>query len=156
MADSKIRDYFSHILGGLKKEKEKMDQGGGIKAVEKQHAQGKLTARERVLLLVDKGSFEEIDKFVKHRGTNFGLDLKEIPYDGVVTGFGTMNGMRVAVFAQDFTVQAGSLGEMHAKKIIKIQDLAIKYSIPLIGINDSGGARIQEGVDALFGTEEFF
>ena len=156
MSDSKFRDYITNILGGLKSEKEKIDQGGGEKAVEKQHAKGKMTARERVLLLLDKGSFEEIDKFVKHRGVNFGLDGKDIPYDGVVTGFGTVNGMKVAVFSQDFAVQAGSLGEMHAKKIIKVQDLAIKYSIPLIGINDSGGARIQEGVDALFGYGGIF
>ena len=156
MSESKILGYFHNLIHGLKTEKEKIDQGGGEKAVAKQHAQGKLTARERVVLLLDKGSFDEIDKFVKHRGTYFGLDQKEIPYDGVVTGFGKIDGKKVAVFSQDFTVQAGSLGEMHAKKIIKIQDLAMKYSIPLIGINDSGGARIQEGVDALFGYGGIF
>jgi methylmalonyl-CoA decarboxylase subunit alpha len=156
MAESTFMGYIHNLIHGLKTEKEKIDQGGGEKAVAKQHAQGKLTARERVVLLLDKGSFEEIDKFVKHRGTYFGLDQKEIPYDGVVTGFGTIEGKKVAVFSQDFTVQAGSLGEMHAKKIIKIQNLAVKYGIPLIGINDSGGARIQEGVDALFGYGGIF
>jgi len=156
MSDSKLKDFFSNVLHGLSSQKDELDLGGGEKAIAKQHEKGKKTARERVVLLLDKGSFKEIDKFVKHRGMNFGLDKKSIPYDGVVTGFGTIAGKKVAVFSQDFTVQAGSLGEMHAKKIIKVQDLAMKYGIPLLGINDSGGARIQEGVDALFGYGGIF
>jgi len=144
------------ILDALKFKDQKLNLAGGEAAIEKQHAQGKLMARERVLALVDEGSFEEIDKFVKHRGTYFGLDKKEIPYDAVITGFGTANGQKIAIFSQDFTVQAGSLGEMHAKKIMKLQDLALKYGIPIIGINDSGGARIQEGIDALFGYGGIF
>ena len=156
MAESKIMDYVNNILAKLNTQKNTLDLAGGEKAIEKQHAKGKLTARERIELLLDRDSFDEIDKFVQHRGTNFGLDKKEIPYDGVVTGLGTIDGRKVAVFSQDFTVQAGSLGEMHAKKIMKAQDLAMKYGIPLIGINDSGGARIQEGVDALFGYGGIF
>lgn len=156
MSSANNSDALSSILDTLKARDQKLNLAGGETAVEKQHTQGKLTARERVLALVDENSFEEIDKFVKHRGTYFGLDKKYIPYDAVVTGFGTINGRRIAVFSQDFTVQAGSLGEMHAKKIIKLQDLALKYSIPIIGINDSGGARIQEGVDALFGYGGIF
>ncbi|MCP4180757.1 MAG: methylmalonyl-CoA carboxyltransferase [bacterium] len=156
MSDNKIMDYVNNILAKLNTQKNTLDLAGGEKAIEKQHAKGKLTARERIELLVDKNSFDEIDKFVQHRGTNFGLDKKEIPYDGVVTGLGTIDGRKVVVFSQDFTVQAGSLGEMHAKKIMKAQDLAMKYGIPLIGINDSGGARIQEGVDALFGYGGIF
>lgn len=156
MTDKGFTDYISGILSKLHSGKKKLDLGGGEQAIEKQHKQGKLTARERILLLLDNDSFEELDKFVQHRGTNFGLEKKEIPYDAVVTGFGSIKGRKVAVFSQDFTVQAGSLGEMHAKKIMKIQDLALKYAMPLIGINDSGGARIQEGVDALFGYGGIF
>lgn len=156
MSNKNNKDTLIPILDALKARDQKLNLAGGEAAIEKQHAQGKLTARERILALVDEGSFEEIDKLVKHRGTYFGLDKKEIPYDAVVTGFGTVNGRKIAVFSQDFTVQAGSLGEMHAKKIIKIQDLALKFSIPIIGINDSGGARIQEGVDALFGYGGIF
>lgn len=134
----------------------KIEMGGGEKAIEKQHKNGKLTARERIDLLLDKGSFFELDKFVKHRCTNFGIDKKEIPADGIVTGIGEINGRKVAVFSQDFTVMGGSLGEMHAKKIMKVQDLAMKMGIPIIGINDSGGARIQEAVDALYGYGGIF
>ena len=156
MSNGSNKAALGPILDALKARDQKLNLAGGEAAVEKQHAQGKLTARERILALVDEGSFEEIDKFVKHRGTYFGLDKKELPYDAVVTGFGTVNGRKIAVFSQDFTVQVGSLGEMHAKKIIKLQDLAFKFSIPIIGINDSGGARIQEGVDALFGYGGIF
>ncbi len=117
---------------------------------------GKLTARERIEVLLDPDSFMEIDDHVRHRSTNFGLDSKYFPADGVVTGIGKIEGSDVAVFSQDFTVQGGSLGEMHAKKIAKIQDLSMKLGIPIIGINDSGGARIQEGVDALYGYGEIF
>ncbi len=148
--------FMKGLVDGLKAKKSKLDLGGGTAAIEKQHSLGKLTARERIDLLLDDGSFEEIGKFVKHRCYYFGLEKKEIPYDAVVTGFGTIDGRKVAVFSQDFTVQGGSLGEMHAKEIMKIQDMAMKYGMPVIGINDSGGARIQEGVDALFGYGGIF
>ncbi|BBJ28216.1 acyl-CoA carboxylase subunit beta [Athalassotoga saccharophila] len=130
--------------------------GGGSERIKKQHEEGKLTARERIDLLVDDGTFFEVDDHIRHRSTYFGLDQKYFPADGVVTGIGKVNGREVAIFSQDFTVQGGSVGEMHAKKIVKIQDLAMKMGIPLIGINDSGGARIQEGVDALYGYGEIF
>jgi len=130
--------------------------GGGKDRIEKQHEAGKLTARERIDLLCDPGSFEEIDVFVKHRATSFGLADKVFPSDGVITGFGDVNGSKIAVFSQDFTVQGGSLGEMHAKKIMKLQDTAMKMGIPIVGINDSGGARIQEGVDSLYGYGGIF
>ncbi|MGC8721743.1 MAG: acyl-CoA carboxylase subunit beta [Caldisericaceae bacterium] len=138
-------------------EKKKAIRGTGNKeAVEKQHAKGKLTARERIDLLLDSGSFQEFDLFVKTRSTYFGLDKKDIPADGVVTGIGTVNGRRVALYSQDFNVIGGSLGEMHALKITKMQDLATKLGIPFIAMNDSGGARIQEGVDSLRGYGDIF
>lgn len=124
--------------------------------IEKQHQKGKLTARERIDLLLDPGTFEEFDPFVKTRSTYFDLDKKFIPADGVVTGIGKVNGRRVAVYSQDFTAQGGSLGEMHALKIVKMQELAMKLGIPFIAMNDSGGARIQEGVDSLRGYGEIF
>lgn len=136
--------------------KQKISLGGGEKRISKQHALGKLTARERINLLLDESSFIEIDGFVKHRCTDFGMETKEAPGEGVVTGYGTVNGRIVYVFAQDFTVMGGSLGEMHAKKISKVLDLAMKVGAPVIGMNDSGGARIQEGVDALSGYGEIF
>lgn len=136
--------------------RKKIELGGGEKRIEKQHSQGKLTARERINLLLDEGSFVEIDAFVKHRSTNFGMDKVEANADGVVTGYGTIDGRLVFVFAQDFTVLGGSLGEMHANKIVKVQQMALKMGAPLIGINDSGGARIQEGVDALSGYGKIF
>ncbi|HBQ59443.1 MAG TPA: methylmalonyl-CoA carboxyltransferase, partial [Balneolaceae bacterium] len=126
-------------------------KGGGKARIEKQHDKGKLTARERVDLLLDKGSFEEIDKFVTHRSTAFGLDKQQYLGDGVVTGFGKIHGRPVYVFSQDFTVFGGSLSETHAEKICKIMDLAMKNGVPIIGLNDSGGARIQEGVSSLGG-----
>ena len=122
----------------------------------KQHAKGKLTTRERIDLLIDQGTFQEFDLFVKTRSTNFDLDKKDIPADGVITGIGKINGRRVALYSQDFTVMGGSLGEMHALKIAKMQDMATKLGIPIIGVNDSGGARIQEGVDSLRGYGEVF
>ncbi|BAL81167.1 acyl-CoA carboxylase subunit beta [Caldisericum exile] len=125
-------------------------------AVEKQHEKGKLTARERIDLLVDPGTFEEFDPFVKTRSTYFGLDKKFIPADGVITGIGLVNGRRVALYSQDFTSLGGSLGEMHALKIVKMQELALKLGIPFIAMNDSGGARIQEGVDSLRGYGDIF
>jgi len=130
--------------------------GGGQQRIDKQHDQGKLTARERLDVLLDPDSFTEIDAFAEHRCANFGMQDSIIPGDGVVTGHGTINGRLVCVFSQDFTVMGGSLGEVHAKKIQKIQDMAIKLSVPFIGINDSGGARIQEGVDSLAGYGEIF
>ena len=117
---------------------------GGEKKVAKQHESGKLTARERIALLLDEGSFVELDRFVSHRCTNFGQDKKELPGEGVTTGYGTVDGRLVYVFAQDFTVEGGSLGEMHANKIVKVQRLALKMGAPCVGLNDSGGARIQQ------------
>lgn len=130
--------------------------GGGQKAIDKQHDKGKYTARERIAMLLDEGSFEEIDTFVKHRCVNFGVDKSHPLGDGVVTGYGTIDGRLVYVFAQDFTVMAGSLGEMMASKIIKIMQLAMQQGAPVIGLNDSGGARIQEGINALQGYGEIF
>ena len=130
--------------------------GGGTKRIEKQHEKGKLTARERIDLLLDKGSFEEIGAFVRHRSTDFGLDKQRTLGDGVVTGFGTIDGRPVYLFSQDFTVFGGSLSEPHAEKIVKIMDLALKNGVPIIGLNDSGGARIQEGVASLGGYAEVF
>ncbi len=136
--------------------KKNIELGGGEKRIEKQHSEGKLTARERINLLLDEGSFIEIDAFVTHRCTNFGMEKVEAQADGVVTGYGTVDGRLVFVYAQDFTVLGGSLGEMHANKICKVQQMAMKMGAPIIGINDSGGARIQEGVDALSGYGKIF
>lgn len=140
----------------LKKRQDKVKLGGGPKRIEKQHASGKLTARERVEKLLDPGSFVELDQFIRHRCVNFGMEKEENPGEGVVTGYGTVDGRLVYVFAQDFTVVGGSLGEMHAAKIVKVQKLAMKMGAPLIGMNDSGGARIQEAVDALSGYGKIF
>jgi acetyl-CoA carboxylase carboxyltransferase component len=129
---------------------------GGAKAVEKQHLSGKLTARERLELFFDPGSFRETDIFVTHRCVNFGMEAIEIPADGVITGFGRVNGRVVFAFAQDFTSRAGSLGEMHSRKICKVMDLALKAGVPFVGFNDSGGARIQEGVDSLSAYGQIF
>jgi len=147
---------INEILKDFQKRREKIKLGGGKERIEKQHKSGKLTARERLQYLLDENSFMEIDEFVKHRNTYFGLDKLELPADGIVTGVGKINGRNVAVFSQDFTVMGGSLGEMHAKKVTKLLDIAIKMGIPVIGINDSGGARIQEGVDSLYGYGEIF
>ena len=130
--------------------------GGGEKAIAKQHERGKYTARERIDQLLDEGSFEELDMFVTHRSTNFGMEKKQYLGDGVVTGFGTIEGRLVYVFAQDFTVLGGSLSETMAQKICKVMDLAMKMGAPVIGLNDSGGARIQEGINALAGYSEIF
>ena len=137
-------------------QREKARLGGGEKAIAKQHERGKYTARERINMLLDEGSFEEMDMFVEHRCTNFGQDKKELPGEGVVTGYGTVDGRLVYAFAQDFTVEGGSLGEKHAHKIWKVMDLSMKMGAPCIGINDSGGARIQEAVDALSGYAGIF
>ena len=130
--------------------------GGGEKAIQKQHDKGKYTARERIAMLLDEGSFEETDMFVTHRCHNFGMEKKQMLGDGVVTGYGTIGGRLVYVFAQDFTVNAGSLSETMAMKICKVMDLAMKMGAPVIGLNDSGGARIQEGINALAGYSEIF
>ena len=134
----------------------KIELGGGESRIEKHHKSGKLTARERINLLMDDGSFVEIDKFVEHRATSFDMASVESPADGVVTGYGTVDGKLVFVYAQDFTVVGGSLGEMHAAKICKVQDMALRMGAPIVGMNDSGGARIQEGVDALSGYGKIF
>jgi propionyl-CoA carboxylase beta chain len=130
--------------------------GGGAQRIETQHAKGRLTARERLDVLLDQGSFEEYDMFVEHNCAEFGMDAQKVPGDGVVTGSGTINGRLVFVFAQDFTVFGGSLSERHAQKICKIMDMAMKVGAPVIGLNDSGGARIQEGVASLAGYAEVF
>ncbi len=140
----------------LKKKKADAKLGGGKDKIESQHSKGKLTARERIELLVDEGSFEEVDMFVKHRSREFGLDKQQYPGDGVVTGFAKINNRPVAIYSQDFTVFGGSLSEAHAEKICKVMDMALKVGIPIIGLNDSGGARIQEGVVSLGGYAEIF
>ena len=147
-----MKDIFEE----LRDRRDRARQGGGVARVEAQHAKGKLTARERVELLLDDGSFEEFDMFVAHRATDFGMADDRPPGDGVVTGWGTVNGRLVYVFSQDFTVFGGSLSETHAQKICKIMDMAVQNGAPVIGLNDSGGARIQEGVASLAGYAEVF
>ncbi|KPF71558.1 methylmalonyl-CoA carboxyltransferase [Bosea sp. AAP35] len=145
------------ILEQLEDRREGARQGGGAKRIAAQHGKGKLSARERIELLLDKDSFEEFDMFVQHRCVDFGMEKAEkIPGDGVVTGWGTVNGRTVFVFSKDFTVFGGSLSETHAQKIIKIQDMALKMRAPIVGLFDAGGARIQEGVAALGGYGEVF
>ena len=144
------------ILARLDERREQARLGGGQKRIDAQHAKGKLTARERVELLLDRDSFEEFDMFVQHRCTDFGMEQEHVPGDGVVTGWGTVNGRTVYVFAKDFTVFGGSLSEEHARKITKIQDMALKNRAPIVGLFDAGGARIQEGVAALGGYGEVF
>ncbi|MCC6397462.1 MAG: methylmalonyl-CoA carboxyltransferase, partial [Bacteroidetes bacterium] len=136
--------------------RERALQGGGAQRIDDQHRKGKLTARERLALLLDEGSFDELDMFVEHRSSDFGLDKQRYPGDGVVTGTGTIQGRPVCVFSQDFTVFGGSLSEAHAEKIVKIMELAMKIGCPVIGLNDSGGARIQEGVVSLGGYADIF
>ncbi|RIH65928.1 methylmalonyl-CoA carboxyltransferase [Mariniphaga sediminis] len=140
----------------LKKKREEALALGGEERVANQHRKGKLTARERIDLLFDKGTFREIDMLVKHRSVNFGMEKVDIPSDGVIVGHGKVNGRTVFAFSQDFTSRGGSLGEMHAAKICKIMDLAVKAGAPVVGLNDSGGARVEEGVDALKGYGEIF
>jgi propionyl-CoA carboxylase beta chain len=144
------------VLIELERRREEARAGGGQARVDAQHAKGKLTARERVDVFLDEGSFEEFDMFVEHRATDFGMDKTRIAGDGVVTGWGTVNGRTVFVFAKDFTVFGGSLSEAHAGKITKLQDMALKNRAPIIGLFDAGGARIQEGVAALGGYAEIF
>ena len=147
---------MKQILEELERRRAQARLGGGEKRIAAQHAKGKLTARERLAVLLDEGSFEEYDMFVEHRAHDFGMADKRIPGDGVVTGSGTINGRPVYVFSQDFTVFGGSLSETHAEKICKIMDMAMKTGAPVIGLNDSGGARIQEGVASLAGYAEVF
>lgn len=151
-----MKASIDELMKNLKEKEDKVKAGGGEKRVKSQHDKGKLTARERVNLLLDENSFVELDLLVEHRCSNFGMDKIEAPGEGVVTGYGTINGRLTYVFAQDFTVIGGSLGEMHAKKISKVMDMAMKMGAPCIGINDSGGARIQEGVDSLSGYGQLF
>jgi propionyl-CoA carboxylase beta subunit len=147
---------MADILAELEKRRTEARAGGGQKRIDAQHAKGKLTARERVELLLDEGSFEEFDTFVTHRTTDFGMAASKPAGDGVVTGWGTVNGRMVYVFSQDFTVFGGSLSETHAQKICKVMDMAMQNGAPVIGLNDSGGARIQEGVASLAGYAEVF
>ena len=144
------------IIRQLEAKREQARLGGGQKRINAQHGKGKLTARERIELLLDEGSFEEWDMFVEHRCTDFGMSNESVPGDGVVTGYGMINGRLVFVFSQDFTVFGGSLSEAHAEKICKVMDQAMKVGAPVIGLNDSGGARIQEGVASLGGYAEIF
>jgi propionyl-CoA carboxylase beta chain len=144
------------IIRQLEKKREGARLGGGRKRIDAQHGKGKLTARERIELLLDEGSFEEWDMFVEHDSADFGMEKNKIPGDGVVTGYGTVNGRLVFVFSQDFTVFGGSLSAAHARKICKIMDQAMKVGAPVIGLNDSGGARIQEGVASLAGYADVF
>jgi acetyl-CoA carboxylase carboxyltransferase component len=143
-------------LDELRRREREAEAGGGAERIERQRADGKLTARERVSLLLDPGSFEELDKFVLHRSHDFGMAKQRVPGDGVITGHGAIEGRPVFLFAQDFTVFGGSLSETYAQKICKIMDLAVKVGAPIIGLNDSGGARIQEGVVSLAGSPTSF
>ena len=147
---------MQEILRQLEEKRARARAGGGTKRIDAQHAKGKLTARERIEILLDEGSFEEWDMFVEHRSSEFGMAEQKIPGDGVVTGWGTINGRLVFIFSQDFTVFGGSLSEAHAEKICKIMDQAMKVGAPVIGLNDSGGARIQEGVASLGGYADVF
>ncbi|MCL2493851.1 MAG: methylmalonyl-CoA carboxyltransferase, partial [Clostridiales bacterium] len=148
MANTKLEE--------LRRLKAEVAAGGGEKRTLAQHKQGKKTARERLEILFDAGSFVELDVFVHHRSNNFDMGATRAPGDGVVTGYGTVNGRPVYAYAQDFTVLGGSLGEYHANKIVKVQEMALKMGAPIVGLNDSGGARIQEGVAALSGFGKIF
>jgi propionyl-CoA carboxylase beta chain len=147
---------MQEIIHQLEEKRAAARLGGGEKRISAQHAKGKLTARERLEILLDEGTFEEWDMFVEHRCVDFGMEANKIPGDGVVTGYGMINGRLVFVFSQDFTVYGGALSESHAEKICKIMDQALKVGAPVIGLNDSGGARIQEGVASLGGYAEVF
>ena len=144
------------IITSLEAKRAEARKGGGKRRIDAQHEKGKLTARERIDVLFDEGSFEEWDMFVEHRCIDFGMVEQKVPGDGVVTGYGTINGRLCFVFSQDFTVFGGALSEAHAEKICKIMDQAMKVGAPVIGLNDSGGARIQEGVASLGGYAEVF
>src|SRR6476469_3746301 len=147
---------MSANIAELEKRRAAARLGGGQKRIDAQHSKGKLTARERLDILLDEGSFEEVDAYVEHNATDFGMADNRIPGDGVVTGSGTINGRLVYVFSQDFTVFGGAVSERHAMKICKIMDSAMRVGAPVIGLNDSGGARIQEGVMSLAGYADIF
>ena len=147
---------MQELIEQLEQRRAQARLGGGQKRIDAQHAKGKLTARERIELLLDDNTFEEWDMFVEHRSVDFGMAEQKIPGDGVVTGYGMINGRLVFVFSQDFTVFGGALSEAHAEKICKVMDQAMKVGAPVIGLNDSGGARIQEGVASLGGYAEVF
>ncbi|MGD9744314.1 MAG: carboxyl transferase domain-containing protein, partial [Dongiaceae bacterium] len=147
---------MQEILQQLAEKRAAARAGGGKRRIDAQHGKGRLTARERIELLLDPDSFEEWDMFVEHRSSDFGMSAQKVPGDGVVTGYGTINGRLVFIFSQDFTVFGGSLSEAHAEKICKVMDQAMRVGAPVIGINDSGGARIQEGVASLAGYAEVF
>jgi propionyl-CoA carboxylase beta chain len=147
---------MQQMLEELERRRTAARLGGGVRRIEAQHSKGKLTARERLDALLDPGSFEELDMYVEHRSIDFGMETQKIPGDGVVTGHGTINGRLVYVFSQDFTVFGGALSGMHAAKICKVMDIAMKVGAPVLGLNDSGGARIQEGVDSLAGYADVF
>lgn len=147
---------MKEVLLELERRRAAAREGGGQRRIDAQHAKGKLTARERIEAFLDEGSFEEFDMFVEHRSTDFGMEKSRISGDGVVTGWGTVNGRTVFVFAKDFTVFGGSLSEAHAEKVVKVQEMALKNRAPIIGFYDAGGARIQEGVAALGGYAEIF
>jgi propionyl-CoA carboxylase beta chain len=153
---AKLPSKLPSKLEQLREREQRSEAGGGAARVEKQHQAGKMTARERVEFLLDEGSFQEFDKLVEHRSRDFGMEAEIYPGDGVVTGHGLIDGRKVFVFAQDFTVFGGSLSETHAEKICKVMDLAMKVGAPIIGLNDSGGARIQEGVVSLGGYADIF
>ena len=144
------------VIEALEQKREQARLGGGERRIESQHAKGKLTARERISVLLDEGSFEEYDMFVEHQCSDFGMENQKIPGDGVVTGQGTINGRLVYVFSKDFTVFGGSLSKAHAAKIVKVQQAAARVGAPVVGIFDAGGARIQEGVDSLAGYADIF
>jgi propionyl-CoA carboxylase beta chain len=156
MASKQQPEHTKSKLEILKERDKNAEAGGGVARIEKQHEAGKLTARERIEFLLDDDTFEEFDKFVVHRSRDFGLEKQVYPGDGVITGYGLIDGRRVFVFAQDFTVFGGSLSETHAEKICKVMDLAMKVGAPVVGLNDSGGARIQEGVVSLGGYADIF
>jgi acetyl-CoA carboxylase carboxyltransferase component len=146
----------SEKIEDLKKRQDKIKEMGGKSGVDTQRSKGKMTARERIDYFFDPGTFQELDMFVKHRCSYFNMDKMDIPSDGVITGYGKVHGRTVYIFSQDFTARGGTLGEMHARKITKVMDMALKAGTPVVGLNDSGGARIQEGIDALFGFGEIF
>ncbi|PYS94138.1 MAG: methylmalonyl-CoA carboxyltransferase [Acidobacteria bacterium] len=156
MSSTKKSEQTTSKLERLRERERRAEAGGGAERVARQHAAGKMTARERINFLLDEGTFEEFDKHVVHRTRDFGLDKQQYPGDGVITGYGLVDGRRVFIFAQDFTVFGGSLSETHAEKICKVMDLAMKVGAPIIGLDDSGGARIQEGVLSLGGYADIF
>ena len=150
------QDLPQDKIAKLKAIREESRLGGGEKRIAAQHEKGKMTARERVETLLDKGSFQEINGLMKNRHTDFGLDKGKIPGDGMVAGFGTINGRKVCVYSQDFTVMGGSFGEVAGEKVARVMDLAMDAGVPVIGINDGGGARIQEGIYSLYAYGEVF